>query len=369
MNPSAEYIFNMKLRQLKRDKFVKELNVILNDRFKSNNKAIKQFLVSCISKNNKLKEFEKSLETESLETESLTTKLQTSPVCEGCGGNDFIYEGSQRRCRVCGVTKADFRANPFKQLGDRQESGGSILPGGNIITINRNGKDMRVDLSQIAKWTDSNKEDKPLIDFINLMNEALEKLDELYSGPRLSISLEKAKRLARSMWYNIFLYKKKNTSLSFRKEEKENLLLFCIYASLKSEKIKAELAQLHRFLGLSSLFIGLNSYLSVIKEIFKETDFEKYFFKSEEIELPENIKIGKDFVLRHLTSKGYKIPSNDLGIILYLAKLYENESINLVFIMSKNTHLLPSNITSLLTEIKTFYERYPELRRILLTVK
>ena len=327
--------------------------IILNDlkkKFKDN-KSIKDFLIDCIDRNGLI---EKPEEIEVFEEPGkITTK------CLNCGFNIFEINEDGRTCKNCGATTRDIMANPNRGYKESQARGTLLQPGTVLINIKKDGIDKVVDLANISKWTDSKKEDQPLLHHIKQINDLLDTLSEYYSQVELASSFEEASKLAISMWYNIFLTKNRVKGV-----EKLSLLAWCINFSFLYYKIDINIAQLSTLLNVD--FGIIKCYQQSFKDIFKRSAFEKYIFQSdEELDILPILKNSLKLVTKHLSKNGYiKLPikkKEKFGILYYLAIIYNIDEYTSSFLAEKS-NLEQSDIIKMYSDIINFYKMYPPLK-------
>ena len=327
--------------------------IILNDlkkKFKDNN-SIKDFLIDCIDRNGLIETPEEIEVFE--EPGKITTK------CLNCGFNIFEINEDGRTCKKCGATTRDIMANPNRGYKESQATGTLLQPGTVLIKIKKDGVNKVVDLANISKWTDSKKEDQPLLIHIKQINDLLDKLSEYYSRVELVSSFEEASKLAISMWYNIFLTKNRVKGV-----EKLSLLAWCINFSFLYYKINISITQLSSLLNVP--FGTIKSYQQSFKDIFIRSAFEKYIFQSEEeLVIPPIIKYNFKLVTKHLLNNDYiKLPikkKEKFGILYYLAIIYKIDEYTVDFLAEKS-NLEQSDIIKMYSDIINFYKMYPLLK-------
>jgi hypothetical protein len=331
--------------------------IILNDlkkKFK-NNSSIKDFLIDCIDRNGQI---EKPDEIEVFEEPGkVTTK------CLNCGYNIFEINEDGRTCKNCGATTRDIMTNPNRGYKESQARGTLLQPGGVFVKIKKDGRDKVIDLANISKWTDSKKEDQPLLNHMKQINDLLDKLLEKYNKAEIAISFDEASKLAISMWYNIFI-----TKNSVKGVEKLSLLAWCIHFSFLYHKIGIDITELSSLLNVQ--FGTIKSYQQSFKDIFTRSAFEKYIFQSEEeLIIPPILKYGLKLVTKHLKKNSYSIKDKDkFGILYYLAIIYKIDDYTVDFLAEKSK-LEQSDIIKTYSDIINFYKMYPLLKEELLILE
>jgi hypothetical protein len=327
--------------------------IILNDlkkKFK-NNDSIKDFLIDCIDRNGLIENPE--------EIEVFEEPGKVTTKCLNCGYNIFEINEDGRTCKNCGATTRDIMANPNRGYKESQGRGTLLQPGNVRVKIKKDGRDIFVDLANISKWTDSKKEDQPLLNHIKQINDLLDKLSEVYNNLELATSFDEASKLAISMWYNIFITKNR-----VKGPEKLSLLAWCINFSFLYYKIDITITELSSLLNVQ--FGTIKSYLQSFKDIFKRSAFEKYIIKSEEeLVIPPTLKYGLKLATKHLVdNRVVKQPIKKIekfGILYYLANVYNINEYTLEF-LAENSNLEPLEITKMYTNILKFYKSNPSLK-------
>jgi hypothetical protein len=328
--------------------------IILNDlkkKFK-NNSSIKDFLIDCIDRNGLIENPE--------EIEVFEEPGKVTTKCLNCGYNVFEINEDGRTCKNCGATTRDIMTNPNRGYKESQARGTLLQPGGVLVKIKKNGRDIFVDLANISKWTDSKKEDQPLLNHMKQINDLLDKLSETYNKAEMVAAFDASSKLAISMWYSIFINKN-----SVKGPEKLSLLAWCINFSFLYYKIDIDIPKLSILLNVQ--FGTIKSYLQSFKDIFKRSAFEEYIFQSEEkLTIPPILNYGLKLVTKHLVdNRVLKLPIKEIekfGILYYLAYIYKNDEYTLEFLAEKSK-LEPSEITKMYTNIIDFYKSYPKLKK------
>jgi hypothetical protein len=332
--------------------------IILNDlkkKFK-NNDSIKEFLIDCIDRNGLIENPE--------EIEVFEEPGKVTTKCLNCGYNIFEINEDGRTCKNCGATTRDIMANPNRGYKESQARGGTLLqPGTVFVKIKKDGRDIFVDLANISKWTDSKKEDQPLLNHMKQINDLLDKLLEKYNKAEMAASFDEASKLAISMWYNIFI-----TKNNVKGVEKLSLLAWCIHFSFLYHKISIDITELSSLLNVQ--FGTIKSYQQSFKDIFTRSAFEKYIFQSEEeLIIPPILKYGLKLVTKHLKKNSYSIKDKDkFGILYYLAIIYKIDDYTVDFLAEKSK-LEQSDIIKTYSDIINFYKMYPLLKEELLILE
>ena len=132
----------------------KQLTALLLKRKIDNIKSVKdrrQYLINCLQKQGFIKE---EINTEPIQSIKHDT-------CKLCKSSSLLYSNNERICQECGATDTSVTFNPFKTY--KQEinfsKGTFIEPGTTFVTIIKDGKEVKRDLSKMNTWANSDPEE------------------------------------------------------------------------------------------------------------------------------------------------------------------------------------------------------------------
>ena len=204
----------------------------------------KKYLIDCLNKQGFVKE-EDSQDVE-IDGDSLTCKI--------CNSSDFIKMSNSTVCNKCGDTTSDLRNNPF--INYKQDlnltRGTFIEPGSEFISIIKDGKIVKRDLSKINFWTNLDPEEEKL-------KKETENIQEIINGLNIKITDTLNKTII-SMWLNVL-----TKSNNLKGKEKRALMAWSIYYPLAYNKIPINIQKLT---VISDITLGeLYSYNFLMKEI------------------------------------------------------------------------------------------------------
>lgn len=313
-----------------------------------NVKDRKQYLINCLDKQGFIKE--------EIKTEPIS--FVTHDTCKLCKSSSLIYSNHEKICQECGAAETSVDINPFKTY--KQETnfakGTFIEPGTAIVTIIKDGKEVKRDLSKLNTWLTTDPEELRISNNIKKMNEILDTL----SGNYNQSVFERTRSEIISMWVNIIKIKPDT-----RGKEKQALALWSIYYPMVYNKLKINIQKL---VSMFDIQIGeAYSYNFIIKDIFSGTSFEKYITipigTTSDIQIPEGITKRLNKIKRDL--KDYL--SNPLkdkemyGIIYYIAKQLNDKKFTLVY-LSEKSGLSSVLISAEANKIQNFYDKNPALK-------
>ena len=190
---------------------------------------------------------------------------------------------------------------------------------------------------------------------IKLIEEKLDLLTDI--NPQ---TLERIKPEILSMWINIIQI---NTTL--RGPEKRAMMAWSIYYPLVYNNIKVSIQKIASMLEISTG--DMKSYNFMIKNIFKDTTYEKYItIKSGyscNINLDPAFKKRYDISFNHLKEYISDPPkSKEISAIIYnIANITNNKIYNLNF-LSEKCGVSKNIISNEANKIKNFYNNNPNLK-------
>ena len=312
-----------------------------------NIKDRRQYLINCLDKQGFIKE-----------------EIKTGPIeapqhdtCKLCKSSSLIYSNHEKICQICGASEASSTINPFKSYKqDLNFSKGTFIePGTTFVTIVKDGKEIKRDLSKLNTWSNSDPEELKMSNNLKKMNEILDGLSSKYNP----IIFDRVRNEILSMWYNVIKIKP-----DVRGKEKQALALWCIYYPMVYNKLQINIQKL---VSMFDIQIGeAYSYNFILKDIFNGTGFEKYISipigSASDIDIPEGITKKLNKIKRDL--KDYlSSPLKDkelYGIIYYIAKQINDKKFTLVY-LSEKSGLSTVLISAEASKIATFYKKNPTL--------
>lgn len=329
----------------------KQLTALLLKRKIDNIKSVKdrrQYLINCLQKQGFIKE---EINTEPIQSIKHDT-------CKLCKSSSLLYSNNERICQECGATDTSVILNPFKTY--KQEinfsKGTFIEPGTTFVTIIKDGKEVKRDLSKMNTWANSDPEELRISNNLKKMNDILDTL----SGKYNPIVFDRVKNEILSMWYNIIKIKP-----DLRGKEKQALALWSIYYPMVYNKLQINIQKL---VSMFDIQIGeAYSYNFVMKDIFNATAFEKYISipigSTSDIQIPEGITKRLNKIKRDL--KDYlSSPLKDkelYGILYYIAKQINDKKFTLVY-LSEKSGLSTVLVSSEANKIEAFYKKNPFMK-------
>lgn len=331
----------------------KQLTALLLKRKIDNLKNVKdrrQYLINCLQRQGFIKE--------DIKTEPIDISSMSHDTCKLCKSSSLLYSNHERICQECGATDTSVTFNPFKTY--KQEinfsKGSFIDPGTTFVTIIKDGKEVKRDLSKINTWSNSDPEELRISNNLKKMNDILDAL----SGKYNPIVFDRVKNEILSMWYNIIKIKP-----DLRGKEKQALALWSIYYPMVYNNLQINIQKL---VSMFDIQIGeAYSYNFVMKDIFSGTAFEKYISipigSTSDIQIPEGITKKLNKIKRDL--KDYlssPIKDKELyGILYYIAKQMNDKKFTLVY-LSEKSGLSTVLISSEANKIEAFYKKNPSMK-------
>lgn len=298
----------------------------------------RKYLIDCLNKQGfVVEEIEK------------TKPKEDSIVCKICNSSDFLHMYNSTVCNTCGDTSLDLRSNPyitFKQDLNVDTRGSFIEPGSQFITISKDGKNVKRDLSKINFWTNLDPEEERI-------KKEIENIQEIIDGLGIKIT-DSLNRIIISMWINII-----STSSNLKGKARKALLIWCIYYPLAYNKIPINIQRLTTVLEIT---VGeLYSYNFLMKGIFKNTSYSKYITVTTgdnldivlDQDIKNKIKMVENDVKDYLSNPIKK--KELIGIIYFLSNKLFNKRYTLNFLSEKSA--ISANIISAESgKIESFYK-------------
>tara|TARA_B100000035_G_C21032170_1_gene569037 strand:- start:2261 stop:3268 length:1008 start_codon:yes stop_codon:yes gene_type:complete len=303
----------------------------------------RQYLIDCLKKQGFIKE----------EISTLPLEILSHDTCKLCKSKSIIFSNHEKICGECGTVETFTDINPYKTYKQsiNLSKGTFIEPGEIFVTVIKDGKELKKDLSKLNTWSNSDPEELKFTNTLKKINETLDIIGSNYN----QIIFERTRSIILSMWYNIYKIK-----TQVRGKEKQALMVWSIYYPLVYNKLKINIQKL---VSMFDLQIGeLYSYNFIMKDIFNGTSYEKYISipigNTSDIEISEEIKKKINSIKRDL--KDYlSDPLKDkelYGIIYYIAKQLNNKKFTLVY-LSEKSGLSTVLISSESNKIEKFYNK------------
>lgn len=280
-------------------------------------------------------------------------------TCKICQSNSIIRSNHEIICQQCGATDTSISSNPFKTYKqDINFSKGTFIePGTTFVSVIKDGKQVLRDLSKVNTWISNDPEEMKMNNNMKKINEVLETLSSGYNP----VLFDQVKIQVLAMWYNILILKP-----DIRGNEKKALSVWSIYYPMVFNNLKINLQKLGSMFDIQ---IGeVYSYNFVIKDIFKNTNFEKYISipvgTVVDIEIPQEIKRKYNMIIKSNFKDYLSSPLKDketAGLIYYIAKQLNNNTFTLIF-LSEKYGLSPVLIASVYKQIDSYYNKNPNER-------
>lgn len=331
----------------------KQLTALLLKRKVDNIKSVKdrrQYLINCLQTQGFIKE--------EIKIEPIDISLRSHDTCKLCKSSSLLYSNHESICQECGATDTSVNFNPFKTY--KQEINFSkdtfIEPGTTFVTIIKDGKEIKRDLSKINTWSNNDPEESRISNNLKKINDILDLLSVKYNP----IVFDRVRNEILSIWYNLIKIKP-----DLRGKEKQALTVWSIYYPMVYNKLQINIQKL---VSIFDIQIGeVYSYNFVMKDIFNGTSFEKYISipigTTSDIQIPEGITKRLNKIKRDL--KDYlSSPLKDkelYGILYYIAKQINDKKFTLVY-LSEKSGLSTVLISSESNKIESFYKKNPSMK-------
>jgi len=328
----------------------KEITALLLKKKLDSVKKPREYLIDCLKKQGFIKE------------EVNVPQITQHSTCKLCSSSEFIFTSHERICSKCGVVDSGVSDSDFKTYKQNIDftKGTFIEPGKTIVKVIKNGVEVTRDLAKTNTFISQDPEEKRMKTNMDSINNFLEVISNSYE-PTL---FERISSDILSMWYNVLLIKP-----DIRGNERKSLMAWCIYYPIAYRGLNINI---QRLASIIQVQVGeIYSYNFIMKDIFKDTAFEKYITvqtgNTLSIDLsPEyttKIKlIKKD--LKDYLSNPVKI-KEELGIIYYISKLLNDKKYTLTQLAEKS--IFSTNvISSEALKIERFYNKNVAKRNKLL---
>ena len=308
----------------------------------------KKFLIECLKSQGFIQEINKINE---------PVIIDTHDTCKVCNSSSIIFSNHEKICKNCGAVDFSIDSNKFKTYKQNINltKGTFIEPGTTVLSINRDGKKINLDLSKINLWISEDPEDIRIKKNMNEISYVLEEIEQDFDNTRFDI----IRKEILSMWYNLIKIKP-----TIKNIEKKSLMTLIIYYIITYNNLKANIKKISSIINID--LRDVYHYNFVLKDIFSNTTYEKYI----------NINIGNntDLELTPAMTRKIRIIKKDLkdylsnplkdkelyGIIYFIGNLTNNKY-TLQF-LAKKSNKSPNIIANVAKDISNFYNRYPNLK-------
>lgn len=328
----------------------KEITALLLKNKLDSVKKPREYLIDCLKKQGFIKE------------EVNVPQITQHSTCKLCSSSEFIFTSHERICSKCGIVDRGVSDSDFKTYKQNIDftKGTFIEPGKTIVKVIKNGVEVTRDLAKTNTFISQDPEEKRMKTNIDSINNFLEVISNSYE-PTI---FERISSDVLSMWYNVLLIKP-----DIRGNERKSLMAWCIYYPIAYRGLNINI---QRLASIIQVQVGeIYSYNFIMKDIFKDTAFEKYITvqtgNTLSIDLsPEyttKIKLIKKDLEDYL-SNPVKI-KEELGIIYYISKLLNDKKYTLTQLAEKS--IFSTNvISSEALKIERFYNKNVAKRNKLL---
>jgi hypothetical protein len=320
-----------------------------------------EYLINCLKSHGLIKE--------ELPPEPVTSI--SHDTCKLCNSNEFIYISNSMVCKHCGVSESSFQLNPFKTYKQDLNFSKStfIAPGEQIVTVIKDGKPVKRDLSKIQTWLDSTPEELRIKTDMLRINETLDKIASNYNP----VIFDRVKNIILSMWYNILTIK-----TVWGRNEKKSLEIWTIYYPMVYHEVYANgtknIINIQQLVSMYGVYIGeVYSFNFVMKDIFKNSAFKDYVSiptgSIVDLELTSEMAVKLKKVKKDLEMQSSN-PLKDkelYGMVYYIGKILGfDKKYTLTFLFNKTT-VSPNLISDEAKRIELFYKEKPgKLRQLLI---
>jgi hypothetical protein len=304
----------------------------------------KQYLINCLENQGFIKE--------RIIVEPIQLNV-SHDTCRLCKSSSIIFSNHEKICQDCGMSESSANINPFKNYKQDINFSKStfIEPGTTLVTIVKDGKEVKRDLAKLNTWVNSDPEELKMANNLKRINDVLDTLSTKYNA----IIFDRVRLVILSMFYNLI-----NIKPDIRGKEKQALSLWCIYYPMIYNKLQINIQKL---VSMFDIQIGeAYSYNFIMKDTFNNTPFEKYISlpigTASDIIIPPEITKKLNKIKRNLNDY-LSDPLKDkelYGIIYYIAKQMKDKKFTLVY-LSEKSGLSTVLISSEASKIETFYNK------------
>jgi len=307
----------------------------------------RQYLIDCINKN-----YDISVLTV---LDELSDEEQiNNDICIMCDTSDFIKDKYQEICNNCGYSRhLQSNLKTFEKFD-------YITPSSNIVTIEKDGKKMKVNLSNIDLWI---KDVDPLaID----TNKIIDNLNEIFNNRKSDVP-PSVQNTAIKLWYN---FNNLNKNLKYNKKA---ILALCTYYGITINSYKITMEELSLLYKVNVSDIKKTD--ETMKNVFKDTEYYKYFLSN--VKNSCNINLNTEYKFKFDKIKNHLISNNIIkeplksqyyaGIVYFISNKLKSKQNNLykytLIELSTSCNVSAPTISKFSKNIEIFYNKNPDLYR------
>lgn len=310
----------------------------------------REYLINCLKNQGFIKE------------EIVTPVITEHSTCKLCSSSDFVFTSHERICNKCGATEMSVSDSDFKTYKQNIDftKGTFIEPGTTIVKVIKNGVEVTRDLAKTNTFISQDPEEKRLKINIDSVNSILDTIASSYEP----MAFDRLRGEIISLWYNVLIIKP-----DVRGNERKALMAWSVYYPIAYRGLNINIQKLASIIQVQ---VGeIYSYNFLMKDIFKDTAFEKYISvqtgNTLSIDLsPKYVskvklikKDLKDYLSNPIKTK------EELGIIYYISKLLNDKEYTLMSLAEKS-NLSTNVISSESLKIEKFYNKNVAKRNKLL---
>ena len=328
----------------------REITALLLKKKVDSLKNPREYLINCLKNQGFIKE------------EIVTPIITEHSTCKLCSSSDFVFTSHERICNKCGATEMSVSDSDFKTYKQNIDftKGTFIEPGTTIVKVIKNGVEVTRDLAKTNTFISQDPEEKRLKTNIDSVNSILDIIAPSYEP----MAFDRLRGEVISLWYNVLIIKP-----DVRGNERKALMAWSVYYPIAYRGFNINIQKLASIIQVQ---VGeIYSYNFVMKDIFKDTTFEKYISvqtgNTLSIDLsPKYVskvklikKDLKDYLSNPIKTK------EELGIIYYISKLLNDKEYTLISLAEKS-NLSTNVISSESLKIEKFYNKNVAKRNKLL---
>ena len=318
----------------------KEITALLLKKKLDSVKNPKKHLIDCLLKQGLVRE------------EEIKPVIIKHDTCQLCNSSDFVFTTHEKICNKCGAVSGSSE-NPYAAYKQNINftKGTFIAPGTEIITVIKDGKVVKRDLSKTNTFNSLDPEEKRIKQNIDALNNVLDTISDKFNP----VLFDRIRKDIVSLWYNIISIKP-----DMRGKERLALMAWVIYYPIVFNNFNINIQRLSTVLEIQ---VGdIYSHNFIIKDILKGTNYEKY------ISIPTGTNVSMDLSpeytikikevkkdLKDYLSNPIK-PKEEFGIIYYLSKI-KNDKKYTLNLLSERSNISPNIISLEASKIERFYNK------------
>lgn len=318
----------------------KEITALLLKKKLDSVKNPKKYLIDCLKGQGLIKEEE---------IKPVSIKHDT---CQLCNSSDFVSTTHEKICNKCGTVSGS-SDNPYAAYKQNINfaKGTFITPGTEIITVVKDGKAVKRDLSRTNTFNSLDPEEKRIKQNIDSLNNVLDTISDKFNP----VLFDRIRKDIVSLWYNMITIKP-----DMRGTERLALMAWTIYYPIIFNNLNINIQRLSTILDIQ---VGdIHSHNFIIKDILKGTSYEKYVL------IPTVTNVSMDLSPEYITKvkevkkdlKDYLSnpvkPKEEFGIIYYLSK-FRNDKKYTLALLSEKSNISPNIISLEASKIERFYNK------------